>query len=127
MGTQATPDITATVLTRERAQSHEAEWGDLRWFANAELGNSRDLTVGRCRLKPGMSNPRHLHPNCDEVLVVLKGRIAHTLSGSSEVELGEGDTISIPRNLAHQARNIGDTDAELMIVFSSAHRQVQGE
>ena len=43
------------------------------------------------------------------------------------VELTVGDTISIPANLAHQARNVGVGDAVLMIVFTSAHREVQGE
>ncbi len=121
------PQTKMTILPAKAATRIEAEWGNLTWFANAELGNSTELTVGRCVLKPGMSNPRHLHPNCSEVLVVIKGRISHTIEGDREVEMNVGDTISIPPKLGHQARNIGDTDAELMIVFSSAYRQVEGE
>lgn len=117
----------ATVLKADRAQVAEGDWGELRWYANAQLGNSDAVTVGRCTLRPGRSNPRHHHPNCAEVLVVAKGRIAHTLDGTREVELGEGDTISIPLGMPHQARNIGDVDAELLIVFTSAHREVVGE
>ncbi|HYE04113.1 MAG TPA: cupin domain-containing protein [Planctomycetota bacterium] len=111
----------------DQTQTIDAEWGQLRWFANHELGNSSDVTVGRCVLKPGRENPRHLHPNCAEVLVVMKGRIRHTLDAGRDVEMGVGDTISIPANMAHRALNIGDGDAELMIVFSSARREVQGE
>ena len=49
---------------------HPFEWGALTWYANRELGNSTEMTVGRCVLKPGKSNPRHYHPNCSEIVVV---------------------------------------------------------
>ena len=117
----------ASVLPAAGAQRGGAEWGELTWFANAELGNARDLTVGRCVLRPGCENPRHHHPNCDEVLVVLDGRIRHTLAGGEDAELGPGDTITIPAGLPHRALNVGAGDAVLLIVFSSGNRQVVGE
>jgi oxalate decarboxylase/phosphoglucose isomerase-like protein (cupin superfamily) len=43
------------------------------------------------------------------------------------VEMAAGDTISIPSGRIHNARNIGTGEAELMISFSSADRQVVGE
>ncbi len=102
------------------------DWGGLTWYAGRELGNSEEITVGRCVLKPGKSNPKHSHPNCAEVLVVLKGRIRHTAEGG-EVEMGEGDCVSIQPDFAHQATNLGDSDAVLFIAFSSADREVVGE
>lgn len=103
-----------------------AEWGCLTWFASGPLGNSAAQTVGRCVLKPGCGNPRHLHPNCEEVLVVLSGRIRHTVAGG-EAELGPGDSVTIPPGIPHQAVNIGEGEAALLICFSSADRRVQGE
>ena len=41
--------------------------------------------------------------------------------------LAEGDTIVVPPDFPHQARNVGDIDAVLLIAFSSADRQVKGE
>ncbi|HEX4124103.1 MAG TPA: cupin domain-containing protein [Tepidisphaeraceae bacterium] len=103
------------------------EWGKLTWFASAALGNSSDMTVGRCILNPGKSNPRHQHPNCSETLVVLQGRIAHTGPDGSEVEMNVGDTVTIPAGIWHHARNIGDEEAVLYIAFSSADRKTIGE
>jgi quercetin dioxygenase-like cupin family protein len=117
----------ATLSPAARAQVASAEWGELTWFANAELGNASTLTVGRCVLRPGRENPRHQHPNCDEVLVVLAGRISHTLIGAEDVEMGSGDTITIPAGLPHRALNIGAEDAVLLITFTSATREVVGE
>ncbi len=113
----------ATVLRDGECRNIEADWGNLTWWASSELGNSDDMTVGRCVIKPGASNPRHSHPNCYEVLVVEKGRIAHLIEDGKEVELGPGDVISVPQDLPHQARNIGDEDAVLFIVFSSGDRE----
>lgn len=98
------------------------ECGDLTWFVSGELGNSAAMTVGRSIIRPGEANPRHYHPNCEEVLHVLQGRILHTID-DREVELHEGETISIPPNVVHNARNIGATDAVLFICFSSADRE----
>jgi quercetin dioxygenase-like cupin family protein len=91
------------------------------------LGNAGELTVGRCEIRPGCANPRHRHPNCEEVLHVLQGRIAHTAEGGSEVELLPGDSISIPAGVAHNARNLGGETAVLTISFSSANRETIGE
>ena len=104
------------------------DWGELTWYASREKGNQEDMTIGRCVIKPGCSNPRHSHPNCSEVLVVAQGRISHTAEkGEGQVEMGPGDTISVPPHIAHNATNIGDEDAVLFIAFSSADREAEGE
>ena len=78
-------------------------------------------------LKPGRSNPRHYHPNCTEILVVIQGRIRHTTAGGTETEMGEGSTVTAAPNTWHCATNIGDGEAVLFIAFSSADRQTVGE
>lgn len=102
-------------------------WGELTWFADCARGNSTEMTIGRCVLKPGQGNPRHYHPNCTEILVVVHGRIEHSGPGGTKVEMREGDTVTIPPNVWHQATNLGDDEAILFIAFSSADRQTVGE
>jgi quercetin dioxygenase-like cupin family protein len=84
------------------------------------------MTVGEAVIKPGQENPRHFHPNCDEVLHVIRGHILQTV-GDKSVEMNEGDTVSIPAGIRHNAKNIGTEDAVLAISFSSATRQTIGE
>ena len=117
----------ATVLRAGGCEVVEADWGRLTWYASGRLGNSRDLTVGRCVIRPGAENPLHQHPNCSEVLVVLQGRVEHTIEGGACVTLGEGDVITLPVGLPHRAKNIGTEDAVLLIAFSSADRLTKGE
>ena len=115
------------VLPASKRGKMEAQWGALTWNASAELGNTKELTVGQCLLHPGQKNPPHCHPNCEEVLVVMQGTISHTIEDGKEVTLQEGDTITIPEGIPHQACNIGEGDAILFIAFSSANRETQGE
>jgi quercetin dioxygenase-like cupin family protein len=101
-------------------------WGRLEWMVSDAIGNSDVLTVGKCFIQPGGSNPVHHHPNCDEVLHVIRGRIRHRV-GDEYVEMTAGDTISIPVGSIHNAENIGDEECELLIAFDTAQRQVVGE
>ncbi|MFF2848231.1 cupin domain-containing protein [Streptomyces sp. NPDC058001] len=100
-------------------------WGRLEWYVSAAIGNSTTMTVGKCVLDPDQANGRHCHPNCDEILTVLKGRIIQHWDDQSRVMV-EGDVVSIPSGVRHSAHNIGAGQAELAISFSSAHRQTVG-
>jgi quercetin dioxygenase-like cupin family protein/type 1 glutamine amidotransferase len=122
----AEPVVPVASVTRHAEDKVVASpWGELRWYTSAEMGNSRTMTTGVARLLPGRSNPRHFHPNCDEILHVISGRIRHTMNEVS-VEMGPGDTVSIPQGVLHNATNIGPEEAVLAISFSSAYRQAVG-
>ncbi|MCJ8331009.1 MAG: cupin domain-containing protein [Lentisphaeria bacterium] len=118
-----------STIVKRKSETLEIDfdWGTLNWYANADLLNTQEMTVGKCTIKPGCSNPKHMHPNCSEVLVVQQGTIEHTLNDEESVILEEGDTISIEPNFYHNAKNVGDVDAILQIAFSSANRLTVGE
>lgn len=112
-----------------RAADHtveETDFGRLVWMVSGALGNSTTMTVGRCYIDVGKANPRHYHPNCDEVLHVLQGTIRHSC-GDEVVTMTAGDTISIPTGEVHNAENIGDEPVICVIAFSTPDRQVVGE
>ena len=116
-----------SVLRKTQIVVQKTDFGELQWYASGAIGNSKELTVGRCVLRPGKGNPVHAHPNCEEVLHVERGRIRHFIAGQADVEMDPGDTIVVPRLVRHNATNIGTTDAVLLISFSSPDRQTKGE
>ncbi len=117
-----------TILLKAKdAEKIEGQWGNLTWYASRKLGNSTEMTVGKCVIKPGCENPLHSHPNCHEILTLLQGKISHVIEDGKEVEMEPGDTISVPRNIPHKARNIGNTDAVMYISFDSADREMVKE
>lgn len=119
-------DFTNRLKTAAEHVIEPMRWGRLEWYVSAAIGNSDTMTVGKCIIDPGDANGRHYHPNCDEILTVLKGRIIQTWNGE-EREMNVGDVVSIPSGVWHNARNIGDELAELAISFSSAYRETVDE
>jgi quercetin dioxygenase-like cupin family protein len=118
---------TIQLLPAEKTEKLDFDWGGLNWYASGSLGNSSEVTVGTCRLKPGHSNPRHYHPNCAEIIVVTQGKIRHTMADGKTAELKPGDTVTVQSNVWHQATNAGDTEAILFIVFTSPDRRTVSE
>lgn len=111
------------------AQDHtveETDFGKLVWMISGALGNSTTMTLGRCYIDVGKANPRHYHPNCDEVLHVIQGTIRHTCGDEVET-MTAGDSINIPQGVVHNAENIGADHVICVIAYSSADRQVVGE
>lgn len=101
-------------------------WGKIVWLVSRSLENSETMTFGRVTINAGEANPRHRHPNCDEVLYLLSGRLEHSLGGERFI-MEPGDVVSIPTGVWHNARALGAENAEMTISFSSADRETEGE
>jgi quercetin dioxygenase-like cupin family protein len=111
------------ILRPGSAPRDEYPGGELHWLASRKANGAQELTVGYTVIAVGANNPRHRHPNCEEVLYVLKGDIRHHIEGTTDVLMTTGDCITIPRDRIHQAFNIGERPAELLVAFSSADRE----
>ncbi len=114
------------IIRNSEVPIESTPWGTLQWLVNKdspELG----MTVGRVTFKPGESNPGHHHPNCDEILIVVRGRLEHSLPEGGSAILSPGDAIVLPRGKAHHARNIGADTAEVIVVFNNENRLTVGE
>jgi quercetin dioxygenase-like cupin family protein len=97
-------------------------WGAIRWLHSGSINEGAEQTFGLVYINPGQANPRHYHPNCEEVLYVLSGTCAHTY-GEDEYELGPGDSILVPQGVIHHAINKGWEPIRAIISFSSGDRQ----
>ena len=73
-------------------------WIDMQvqFLIDAKREGAEELDVGRTVLPPGARHERHLHPNCDEFLVDLRGEAAiYTNTGREPSRAG--DVIYTPR------------------------------
>jgi len=102
------------------------EWGSLCWLASQAIGNAEGLTLGRVIIKTGQCNPRHRHPNCEEVLYLLHGKLEHSV-GDDTVVMEAGDTLAVEAGVAHNAVSVGDEDADMIVAYSSGDRQFEPE
>ena len=83
------------------------------------LISATDLVVGRTVLTPGARHERHLHPNCDEFLVVLSGS-GEIYTNTGREPSQAGDVIYTPRGNWHGFDNTSDEDVLLLWGWSGA-------
>ncbi|HVB49872.1 MAG TPA: cupin domain-containing protein [Burkholderiales bacterium] len=101
---------------------NQFEWGSIEWLANGEVGNSKELSLARMLLRPGMATDTHIHANCEESIYVVRGTV-QCRRGAQRVVLGAGDRSVVPRGAVHAIRNTGSEPAEIVLCYSSAARE----
>jgi len=92
----------------------EDGWVDMQvQFLIDKKSAGANHVVGWTVLKPGARHERHLHRNCDEFFIVLKGR-GHVYSELGEEPAVEGDVVYSPRGCWHGFNNTSDEDVVLI-------------
>ena len=98
------------------------DWGTLQWLCNGGLFPDAEQTLGICHIRSGCHNPRHYHPNCEEVLHMLSGSGRHSFDEST-IDLCAGMTIRIPAGVTHNLENIGTEPIVCVISFNTGQRE----
>lgn len=91
----------------------------VQFLIDAQAAGSDGLVVGRTVLPPRARHERHLHPNADEFLVVLRGR-GEIYTNRGREPSQSGDVIFTPRGNWHGFDNTSDEDVELLWGWSGA-------
>ena len=97
-------------------KSDQASWGHGRWVSNPASTGARQLTVLDARLAPGQSHSFHKHPNQEEVMYVVSGKVEQWIDREKRL-LGAGDAAFIPAGVVHATFNRG-SEAQLLVIFS---------
>lgn len=117
------PPLTHKYELLSQKPFHEHDGGKLWLVSSKEFPISTTMTGGILQLKPGAMRELHWHPNADEWLYVISGKIRLTefaSSGLSSVEeLSEYDIGFSPMGYGHSIENIGNDVCKLLIVFNS--------
>ncbi|MBL8833380.1 MAG: cupin domain-containing protein [Rhodospirillales bacterium] len=100
-----------------------ADWGSIQWLVNREAFPTTGITFGYVEIEAGRKNPKHHHPNSDEVLYLIEGELEHSV-GAESVRLKPGDVIYIPSNVPHDARNVGTCTAKMVVGYPTGERRI---
>ncbi len=109
----------ASVSLRSRLQKSQRCTMD--WLVDDALINGAELSVARMTLKAGACSERHGHPNCNEVIHLIRGSVEQSV-GDELFDMQAGDTAFIPRGSQHQTRNIGNGEAIMIVCYSAGER-----
>ena len=92
----------------------EDGWIDMQvQFLIDKKSAGADHVVGWTVLRPGASHERHLHRNCDEFFIVLKGR-GHIITEEGLKPSVQGDVVYSPRGCWHGFNNTSDEEVVLV-------------
>lgn len=75
---------------------------DIRTLVSEERQQSELVMVGQTIYPPGGTHEHHLHPDAEEVVIVMSGRGWHRV-GADYYDIGPGDIVFVPANAAHSA------------------------
>jgi mannose-6-phosphate isomerase-like protein (cupin superfamily) len=89
-------------------------WIDMQvQFLIDKKSTGANNVVGWTVLKPGASHEAHLHRNCDEFFIVLKGKGVIRTETGDEPSV-EGDVVYSPRGVYHGFANTSNEDVVLV-------------
>ena len=92
------------------------DWGQLRWLSNPPTTGAGQLTVINVTLAPGKGHDFHKHPDQEEVIDVVAGKVEQWADREKRV-LGPGDSAFLPAGTVHASFNVGDSDAKIVAIL----------
>ena len=85
------------------------------WFLLPRKQSSdRNMTIVVQRFEEGGNFEEHRH-DLEQFFYVTKGRLEMRI-GDVTAEYGEGEFVSVDRNVIHSGRNVFDSESDLLIV-----------
>ena len=92
------------------------DWGQLKWLSHPPSTGARQLTVIDVTLAPGKGHDFHEHPDQEEVLYVVAGKVEQWVDREKRL-LGAGDSAFVPKGMVHASFNAGESDAKIIAIL----------
>lgn len=99
-----------------QAEIEELPWGPMAWVSRPANTSAKHLTVIEVTLFPGGGHNFHKHPDQEEVIYVLAGRIEQWIEQESSA-LGAGDSAFIGAGVVHASFNTGNVPAKVLAIL----------
>jgi len=93
------------------------DWGSAGMRCDPPSTGCATFVVMDVTLSPGASHAFHKHPDQDEMIIVLRGKIVQYLN-EDRVELGAGDSVYIDKDVVHGSYNDFLETANLQVILA---------
>jgi quercetin dioxygenase-like cupin family protein len=103
-------------MIRSEVAPEVLDWGELRWLSNPRVTGAAALTVIDVSLAPGRGHNFHKHPDQEEVLLIVAGRVEQWIGEEKRI-LCPGDSAFVPRDVVHASFNAGDGEARIAAIL----------
>lgn len=95
------------------------DWGSAGMRSAPPTTGCNSFVVMDVRLDPGFFHAFHKHPDQDEMITVVSGKVTQYIEGESTV-LGPGDSVYIDKDVVHGSYNDSNEPALLSVVLAPA-------
>jgi quercetin dioxygenase-like cupin family protein len=92
------------------------DWGRLGWLSHPRSTGAEQLTFIDVTLAPGKGHDFHKHPDQEEVIFVVGGKVEQWVDREKRI-LGGGDCAFIPADMVHASFNVGNTEAKIVAIL----------
>jgi quercetin dioxygenase-like cupin family protein len=106
-------------VTDAECEVEQLPWGPHEWLCKAGLTDAKQLQVVRVRMPPGKCHAFHRHPEFEEALVILDGRVEQWV-GTQKRILHAGELAHVPTNEVHGSYNVFRTPVTFLAILSPA-------
>jgi quercetin dioxygenase-like cupin family protein len=93
------------------------DWGTIGWRTRPENTGCKTFVVMDVELEPGFGHDFHKHPQQDELITVLAGKIEQWIEKEKTI-LEAGDSVYLDEDVVHASFNVGDVTARLLVVLA---------
>lgn len=109
--------MTGRFTSSAAVQREDVPWGALAWFSSPAATGAEALVVVEVTLNPGGGHSFHKHPNQEEAIYVIDGKVEQWI-GQRKRMLGSGDSAFIGKDEVHASFNVSGRPARLLAVLS---------
>ena len=92
------------------------DFGTSSRLSDSPTTGARQLTVIDVNLDPGKGHNFHKHPDQEEVVLVVAGKVEQWVDREKRI-LGPGDSAFIPADVVHASFNVGDQPAKIVAIL----------
>jgi quercetin dioxygenase-like cupin family protein len=93
------------------------DWGTIGWRTRPANTGCKTFVVMDVELEPTFGHDFHKHPQQDELITVLAGKIEQWIESEKTI-LEAGDSVYLDKDVVHASFNVGDVTARLLVVLA---------
>jgi len=100
-----------------RGDSKDKSLREITWLIDKELVGSDQFVAGLATFPPGMTAPLHVHPDAEEINIVLEGE-GNLLTPDGAQPVTKGDFQFVPKGVGHSHENTGNGPFTIVWIYS---------
>lgn len=111
--------MTKTFFKKAELPVTSFDWGDNILRLEPTQSGCTSMVVMDVTLEPGGMHNFHKHPDQDEIIIIVSGRVIQYVHDQKQ-ELSAGDSAYVPRDTVHASFNDFDEPVTLQVVLAPA-------